>query len=129
MNLSEALKPELEKLVNESKIALGEVKKVAVSQAWKMLQLAVVEIIQKIEYNGKNIAGKDKKTVAMELLSQFYDGVFIVVDIPFIPAVIESIIHKYVKTFLMTLVGSTIDAMVITFKNIGVFDNNPKPVV
>lgn len=129
MNLSEALKPELEKLVNESKIALGEVKKVAVSQAWKMLQLAIVEIIQKIEYNGKNIAGKDKKTIAMELLSQFYDSVFIIVDIPFIPAVIESIIHKYVKTFLMTLVGSTIDAMVITFKNIGVFDNNPKPVV
>jgi hypothetical protein len=128
MNLLEVLKPELEKLVNESKTALGEVKRVAVSQAWKILQLAVVEIIQKIEYNGSSLAGRDKKTVAMELLSQFYDSVFIVVDIPFIPPLIESIIHKHVKTFLMTLVGSTIDAMVTTFKNVGVFAN-PKPVV
>ena len=95
--------------------------RVAVSQAWKLLQLAVVEIIQAIERIQPTLAGKDKKTVAMELLSTFYDSVFIVVDIPFVPNVLEPIIHRYVKSFLMILVSSTIDAMVTTFRQVGVF--------
>ena len=57
----------------------------------------------------------------MEFLDKFYNNVFTIVDIPFVPSVFESIIHKYVKTFLMILVGSTIDAMVTTFKELGVF--------
>lgn len=121
MKLIELLKPELESLVNESKAALNEVQRVAVSQAWKLLQLAVVQIIQAIERTQPTLAGKDKKTVAMELLSAFYDSVFVVVDIPFVPNVLEPIIHRHVKNFLMILVSSTIDAMVTTFRQVGVF--------
>lgn len=128
MNLIEVLKPELENLTNQSKESLGEVKRVAISQAWKILQLATIDIIQKIENSNSNLIGKDKKTVAMELLSQFYDSVFLVIDIPFVPPFVESIIHKYVKTFLMILVGSTIDAMVKTFKDMGIFKSS-QPVI
>lgn len=123
MNLIEQLKPELENLIVESKASLGEVKKVAVSQAWKILQLTVVSIIQKIEILAKTEPGKTKKEAAMNLLNSFYDRVFIVVDVPFVPSIFEAIIHKYVKIFLMTLVGSTIDAMVTTFREMGIFNN------
>jgi hypothetical protein len=128
MTLLELLKPELESLILEAKNALKEVRIVAVSQAWKVLQLAVAKIIQAIEVAAVGVAGKDKKAVAMEILSRFYDSVFIVVDIPFVPTLVEPIIHKYVKAFLMILVGSTIDAMVTTFKDTGVFpskDSDP----
>lgn len=127
-NLQELLKPELENLINQSKQALGEVKRVALDQAWKILQLAVANIIQKIETSGNGLAGKDKKTIALELLSQFYDSVFVIIDIPFVPPLIEPIIHKGVKSILMILVGSTIDAMVATFKNVGVFTNSSKVI-
>jgi hypothetical protein len=129
MSLIDLLKPELENLVRESQTALKEVKRVAVAQAWKILQLAVARTIQVIETTAIGLAGKDKKAVAMELLSKFYDSVFIVVDIPFVPTIVEPIIHRYVKTFLMILVGSTIDAMVTTFRQTGVFTdpNNLDP--
>lgn len=121
MSLVDLLKPELENLINESKVALNEVKRVAIAQAWKVLQLAIARTIQAIENTAVGLAGKDKKAAAMELLSKFYDSVFIAVDIPFVPTIVEPIIHKYVKSFLMLLVGSTIDAMVTTFRQTGVF--------
>ncbi len=85
------------------------------------MQLAVAKIVQSIENKSKSLAGKDKKEIAMSLLSQFYDAVFIAIDIPLVPSVAESIIHKYTKSFLMILVSSSIDAMVATFREIGIF--------
>lgn len=85
------------------------------------MQLAIAEIVQTIEHIEPNLAGKDKKAAAMELLSSFYDSVFVVVDIPFVPNIVEPIIHSYVKNFLMILVSSTIDAMVTTFRQVGIF--------
>jgi len=122
-NLQELLKPEIENLVIQSKTALGEVKRVALAQAWKILQLTVVNVIQKIEANAPDLAGKDKKTVALSVLSSFYDKVFLIIDIPFVPTLVEPIIHNSVKSILMILVGSTIDAMVTTFRNTGIFSN------
>lgn len=113
--------PEIDKLIVQAKTSLNEVKTVAIAQAWKILQLAVAATIQIIENSADGLAGKDKKAIAMELLSKFYDSVFIVIDIPFVPNLVEPIIHKYVKSFLMILVSSTIDAMVTTFRNTGVF--------
>ena len=86
-----------------------------------MLQLAVAATIQVVENAAADLAGKDKKAIAMELLNKFYDSVFIVVDIPFVPNLVEPIIHKHIKGLLMILVSSTIDAMVTTFRNTGVF--------
>lgn len=133
--VKEIVLAEVENLVNQTKQSLNEVKRVAVAQAWKILQLAVASVIQTIEQVGNDLSGPDKKAIAMEVLSKFYDSVFLVVDIPFVPNMIEPLVHKYVKAFLMTLVSSTIDAMVTTFRNTGVFqpklvedevDNNPK---
>jgi hypothetical protein len=119
----ENLKADLENLIQENQKILGEVKTVAIAQAWKILQLAIAKIIQNIENKSKTLAGKDKKEIAMILLSQFYDSVFIAIDIPLVPAVAESIIHRYTKSFLMILVSSSIDAMVATFREIGVFSS------
>lgn len=119
--IKEVVSLEVDKLVNQAKLSLNEVKTVALAQAWKILQLAVAATIQIIENTASDLAGKDKKAMAMELLSKFYDSVFIVVDVPFVPNLIEPIIHKYIKNFLMILVSSTIDAMVTTFRNTGVF--------
>jgi hypothetical protein len=121
MTPQELVKAEIEKLINNTKESLGIVKKVALAQAWKILQLAVASVVQIIEEIATNLAGPDKKTIAMEALSKFYDSVFVVVDIPFVPNFLEPIIHKYVKSILMIMVSATIDAMVTTFRNTGVF--------
>jgi hypothetical protein len=113
--------PEFDKLIVDAKASLNEVKSVALSQAWKILQLAVVGTIQIVENVAVDLVGKDKKSIAMEFLSKFYDSVFIVVDIPFVPNFVEPIIHKHIKNLLMIMVGSTIDAMVTTFRNAGIF--------
>lgn len=124
MNLVEQLQPEINLLIDQSKISIDNVKRIAIAEAWKILQLAVAKIIQIIEDKAKDLAGKDKKTTAMNLLSSFYDGVFVAVDIPMIPSALEVMIHKYIKQFLMILVSSTIDAMVTTFRDVGVFNKH-----
>ena len=121
MTPQELVKAEIEKLINNTKESLGIVKSVALAQAWKILQLAVASIVQIIEQIATNLAGPDKKVLAMEALSKFYDSVFVRIDIPFVPNLFEPIIHKYVKSILMILVSATIDAMVTTFRNTGVF--------
>lgn len=118
------IREEVEKLINNSKASLSDVKRVAVNEAWKLLQLVVASVVQIIEAIGEDLSSPDKKQLAMSLISDFYDKVFIVVDIPVVPAILESMIHKYVKAFLMILVSSTIDSMVTIFRNTGVFLKN-----
>lgn len=85
------------------------------------MQLAVASVIQIIETIGTDLSSPDKKILAMDLLSSYYDKVFLIVDIPVVPNLLEPIIHKYIKAFLMILVSASIDAMVTTFRNTGVF--------
>lgn len=115
------IKLEIEKLIIKTKEGLQEVQKIALAEAWKLLQLATANVIQVIETIGGDLSSSEKKIFAMELLSSFYDKVFVIIDIPFVPNMIEPIIHKYLKSFLMILVSSTIDALVTTFREIGVF--------
>jgi hypothetical protein len=115
------IRAEVEKLILSSKNSLNDVKRLALAEAWKMLQLATASIIQIIEAVGNDISSPDKKALAMDLLNKFYDAVFVVVDIPVVPNIIEPVIHKYVKAFLMVLVSASIDALVTTFRNAGVF--------
>jgi len=115
------IKAEVENLILQTKTSLSQVKRIAVAEAWKIMQLAVASTIQIIEKIGTDLSSPDKKALAMNLLSGFYDKVFLVVDIPVVPNVLEPIIHKYVKAFLMVLVGASIDAMVTTFRNAGIF--------
>jgi len=123
MSVKELVQVKVDLLVNQVKLSLKDLKAVAISEAWKILQLAVIEIIQEIEELGSDLKGKDKKALAMELLSKFYDSVFMIIDIPFVPNLIEPIIHRHVKSLLMILLGSTIDAMVTAFRQIGIFED------
>lgn len=118
---TELIKSEVEKLTLTTKERLQEVKRIAVDEAWKILQLATATIVQIIEAIGNDLAGPEKKALAMELLNKFYDSVFIVIDVPMVPPLLESFIHKYVKAFLMILLSASIDALVTTFRNTGVF--------
>jgi hypothetical protein len=121
VKIIDILQQELTKFANESKESLKVVKTVTAAQAWKILQLAIAISIQLIENIAENLSGPDKKKIAMQALSEFYDKVFIVIDIPLIPNILEPIMHKYMKAFLMALVGASIDATVTTFRQIGVF--------
>ena len=108
-------------LIQQSQNSLQNVKRVAISEAWKILQLTIASIIQVIEKVGSDLSGVDKKSIAMNMISNFYDKVFLVVDVPFVPNIVEPFIHQYVKSFLMILVGVTIDALVTTFRETGIF--------
>lgn len=128
---------DLGSLVSKAKEILNSAKTVAMPQAWNILQLATAEIIQSIENNSPSLKGADKKTLAMTMVSNFYDQVFTIINFPFVPKVLQPIIQKYVKQILMLLVSATIDALVTTFRNSGIFidpgtkidpsiDNSPK---
>lgn len=124
MVIPENLKEKLQQLISANQQNLNNIKSVALDQAWKILQLAIADIIQSIEISYPNLAGKDKKGIALELLSQFYDGVFLIVNIPFVPAMLQPIISKYTKMILMLLVSTAIDAMVTIFRNTGIFSKS-----
>jgi len=122
MKSQELITQEVKKLIETVKTSLSDMKRIALSEAWKILQLAISSVIQIIEAIGKDLSSPDKKKLAMDLLSEFYDKVFLVVDVPVVPNFLEPVIHKYVKAFLMLLVSSTIDSMVTVFRNTGVFE-------
>jgi hypothetical protein len=112
---------EVEKLINKTKESFKDVKRFAIAQAWNILQLATASVIQIIEIIANDLSSPEKKELAMKAMGAFYDSVFLVVDVPFIPPIIERYLHSYVKSFLMILVGSTIDSMVRIFRETGVF--------
>jgi hypothetical protein len=117
----ELIQIEVDSLTDKVKESLANVKRLAVNEAWKVLQLATASIIQIIEKIGKDLSSPEKKSVALDSLSGFYDTVIVAVDIPMVPNILEPLIHKYIKAFLMILVGSTIDALVTTFRETGIF--------
>ncbi len=123
--LNVILKTQLNQLIDNTKKTVNNISNLALPEAWKVLQLATVEIIQNIENYYPNLKGSDKKVIALELISDFYDKVFNIINIPFVPTMFQPIIRKYIKALLMILVGSTIDALVTTFRNAGIFVSVP----
>lgn len=121
MSSQELIKLEVEKLINNSKEKFKTVQRFALAEAWKLLQLTTASVVQIIEAIGNDLNGPDKKVLAMDLLNSFYDKVFLIVDIPFVPNMVEPIIHRYIKNILMIMVSATIDATVTIFRNTGVF--------
>jgi hypothetical protein len=112
---------EAEKLIHTTKEAFADVKRFAIDKAWNLLQLAIASTIQIIEIIAKDLSSPEKKELAMTILEKFYDSIFLAVDVPFIPPIIERYLHSYIKNFLMLLVSSTIDSMVKIFRETGVF--------
>lgn len=127
MTTEELIKKHLLELISHSKESLGEVKVFAIKEAWKILQLLTATVVQVIEKIGTDLAGPEKKKIAMNLIAEFYDAIFQVIDLPFLPSAIESLLHSYIKKILMILVDSAIDAMVTTFRDVGVFTIKAEP--
>lgn len=121
MSSQELIRTEVEKLIVNTKERVNEVKVFALGEAWKLLQLTTATVVQIIEAIGNDLSNPDKKALAMDLLNSFYDKIFLVVDVPFVPNIIEPIIHKYIKNILMIMVSASIDATVTIFRNTGVF--------
>jgi len=121
MSSQELIRTEVEKLIVNTKERVNEVKRFALGEAWKLLQLTTATVVQIIEAIGNDLSNPDKKALAMDLLNSFYDKIFLVVDVPFVPNIIEPIIHKYIKNILMIMVSASIDATVTIFRNTGVF--------
>lgn len=121
MNPRELVLEQAEKLHQELKKSLTNLKSVALSEAWKALQLVTASTVQIIETVADNLSGSEKKQLAIEYINTFYDKVFLIVDIPLVPNLIEPIIHRYIKSILMIMVSSSIDAMVTIFRQTGVF--------
>lgn len=121
MTAKEMVFNQAEKVNQELKESLKNLKRVALSEAWRILQLVVANIVQIIETIAKDLNGSDKKAIAIEYVNGFYDKIFLVIDVPFVPKLLEPIIHKYIKTLLMIMVGSSIDATVTIFKQTGIF--------
>lgn len=119
------LKAQLNQLIDHTKNTINNIGNLALPEAWKILQLATVDIIQNIENYYPSLKGSDKKVIALELISDFYDKVFNIINIPFVPSILQPIIRKYIKALLMVLVGSSIDALVTTFRNAGIFVSVP----
>ena len=121
MTSQELITQKVQKLIETVKKSFKDIKRIALSEAWKVLQLAIATVVQIVVAIGTDLSSPDKKQLAMNLLSEFYDKVFLIVDVPVVPNLLEPVIHKYVKAFLMLLVSSTIDSMVTVFRNTGVF--------
>jgi hypothetical protein len=117
----ELIQNEVQKLIQTTKTKLQEVKSLAISEAWKTLELAIATVVQIIEAIGNDLSSPEKKELAMGLLSEFYDKVFHVIVIPGVPSFLYPILHKYIKSLLMLLVSSSIDAIVTTFRSTGIF--------
>ena len=107
MTSQELITQEVQKLIETVKKSFKDIKRIALSEAWKVLQLAIATVVQIVEAIGTDLSSPDKKQLAMNLLSEFYDKVFLIVDVPVVPNLLEPVIHKYVKAFLMLLVSST----------------------
>jgi hypothetical protein len=117
----ELILEQAEKVHQELKENLQSAKRVALNEAWKSLQLVTASTVQIIESIAKNLEGSDKKDIAIDYINNFYDKAFLIVDIPFVPSLIEPIIHKYIKKILMIMVSASIDATVTIFRETGIF--------
>lgn len=110
-----------QEITNKVKQSLGEVKNLAIKEAWKILQVVIAGVIQIIEKVGIDLSNPDKKALAMNIIGNFYDTVFKTVDLPLVPKFLQPIIQRQIRAVLMLLVDASIDSMVTIFKNTGVF--------
>lgn len=124
MSPSEIALVELQKVSIQAKESLAEVRRVALNEAWKTLNKLTNSCVYVMQVFGKDVAKTERKELVLKIVSDFYDGVFKVVDVPFVPQILESVLHSYVKKIVMIFVAASIDAAVDTFKDLGVFSKD-----
>lgn len=121
MTEQDKIQEEINKTIDSLCESIKEVKKVAIAEAWKILQLIVARLVRIIEEVAVSWSGKEKKELAMSIIENAYDKLFTVIDIPMVPSLVEGYLHSYVKKIILILVSATIDSTVTTFREIGIF--------
>lgn len=99
---------------------LNDLKILSLDQVSEILQLASAKTILLIQNTCADLTGADKKQLAMNIISEFYDKVFTVVEIPFVPKILQPIFQKFIKQLLLLVVSGAIDGLVTTFRNTGI---------
>lgn len=123
--MNELINNQITEITEEQKTFLGNEKlgkKIPLQIVWTISQTMVAKLVKMLADQAQDLAGAEKKKLALEAIKTFYDTVFLVFSIPFVPSFLEPIIHSKVKYILMLLVSVTIDATVKTFRDTGVID-------
>ena len=97
MNTKEIIRQEIEKVTQTTKESLAEIKVFAIAEVWRILQLLVALVIQLIENLANDLSSPEKKNLAMEVIEKFYDDIFVLVKVPFIPKIISTVIKGHIK--------------------------------
>jgi len=111
MQLKNLVQEKTTLLINQAKTIVKN-NPVSLTDAWKILDNNISDVVIVLQYFTYDLSKPEKKAKAMEIMSNFYDSVFTVVDFPFIPKILQPVMQKYVKLILMALVDAAIDSSV-----------------
>jgi len=111
----------LEARLEALKVPISKVERMAIGAAWRLMQIAIGEVVALLQAEFGDLSKPEKKAAAMTMLSKFFDVVVGVIQIPVIPQMLENWIARYMKALLMSFASGAIDAMVTTFWSQGVF--------
>ena len=111
MQLKNLVQEKTSFLVNQAKVTVNA-SHISLRDAWKILDNNISDVVVILQYFSYDLSKPEKKAKAMEIMSNFYDSVFTVVDFPFIPKLLQPVMQKYVKIILMALVDAAIDSSV-----------------
>jgi hypothetical protein len=119
----EELKDNLKTLLSDLAVSIKERhEKCSLSAGWRLVQECVAKVVLIIESTvGSALSGPEKKEQAMEAIGKIVDTVMVIIDVPFVPEWFEQRVDKYIRIILMDIASGSIDALVTTFHDTGVF--------
>lgn len=118
--LANLVNQEVEKLVQKTKGQLNDLKSIPLAQAWKILDDRITDVVLFLQTFATDLTKPEKKEQAMAIMSNFYDQIFLVVEFPFVPKLLQPIVQKFIKQLLFIFISSAIDSAVTTLKKTGV---------
>lgn len=106
--------------LREQFVSVG--RKIKLWEAWRIIQDSIARTVLLIEKEiGKSLSGPEKKAQAMASVEKVIKIVCNIIDLPIVPEWIEGYIDIYLHRFLMEVASGSIDAIVKTFHDTGVF--------
>lgn len=103
-------------------------KRLPLHAAWQLIQTALAKTVLIIEQNVVGaVSGPEKKAAAMAIIGQVVNVVIGSITLPYVPLWIQNMMGNYIKTFLLEVASGSIDALVSTFHDTGVFPSTPPP--
>ncbi len=93
------------------------------SEAFALVQKATASFVQVVQLLKPMASNEEKKAAVLEALGLFYDQVIAPMDIKGIPNLIEGVVDSSLKSLLLLLADSGIDAIVSVLKKF--WNNDP----